>query len=396
MWEMSHGMKKSWIILAAIIIGSGIFVSNYGGTIPYALFYFSFLVPLTSIVYIFIVWNRFKFYQSTRKKTIIKGEPVDYYFSLGNEDYFLYSGIKVYFLNDKSYIIGLDETKEYCLMPGQKEEVNTKLCCKYRGEYFAGAKSFVITDYLHLFKITYEVESQLPVTVLPRIVNWENSDVIEKDKDEKDTITSVREEQIDVQVRSYSTGDSMRQIHWKASVKTGELMTRMYHSSLKLEVMILLDLSSVGNNEMDKVMLEDGIIEEALAAANYCYQKKIPFFVCFEQNGYRRLPIQTYAEWNEFYTLCAKLSFDSSIRNYELCESSKQWIKTVKHSIIVTHELDINLYNVLKDSYRGIEVCIILITNRYSEEEKNKVKFFEENGFIVRLKTLGKEDNNEN
>lgn len=392
---MNHGMKKSWIVLAALIIGSGVLVSNYGGAISYALFYFSFLVPLTSLAYIVIVWNRFKFYQRTGKNTIVKGEPVDYYFSLGNEDYFLYSGIKVYFLHDKSYIIGFDEAKEYCLMPGQREEEKTKLCCKYRGEYFAGAKSFVITDYLHLFNITYEVKSQLPVTVLPRIVKWENADVIEKDRDEKDTISSMKEEQIDVQVRAYTTGDSMRQIHWKASAKTGELMTRMHHSSLKLEVMILFDLSPIGNSEMDKVILEDGIIEETLAVANYCFQKKIPCFVCFEQNGYKRLSIQTFDEWNEFYKLCAKLSFYGEMKNDELCELSKQWLKTVKHVIIVTHELNINLYNTLKASYIGREICILLIVNVCSEDEKSKIKFFEENGFTVRLITLRKEDNNE-
>lgn len=389
-------MKKSWIILAGLIIASGVLVSSYGGAIPYALFYFSFLVPLTSLAYIIIVWNRFKFYQTTGKKTIIKGEPVDYYFSLGNEDYFLYSGIKVYFLHDKSYIIGFDETKEYCLMPGQKEEVKTKLCCKYRGEYFAGAKSFVITDYLHLFNITYEVKSQLPVTVLPRIVRWENADVIEKDRDEKDTVSSMKEEQIDVQVRAYTTGDSMKQIHWKASAKTGKLMTRIHNSSIKLEVMILFDLRPVGSSEMDKVILEDGIIEETLAVTNYCYKKKIPCFVSFDQNGYKRLSIQTFDEWNEFYKLCAKLSFCGEMGNDELCEINKCWLKTVKHAIIVTHELNINLYNTLKASYRGVETCILLIGNAFSKEEKNKAKFFEENGFTVRLITLGKEDNNEN
>lgn len=389
-------MKKGWIILAGLIIASGVLVSSYGGAIPYALFYFSFLVPLTSLAYIIIVWNRFKFYQTTGKKTIIKGEPVDYYFSLGNEDYFLYSGIKVYFLHDKSYIIGFDETKEYCLMPGQKEEVKTKLCCKYRGEYFAGAKSFVITDYLHLFNITYEVKSQLPVTVLPRIVRWENADVIEKDRDEKDTVSSMKEEQIDVQVRAYTTGDSMKQIHWKASAKTGKLMTRIHNSSIKLEVMILFDLRPVGSSEMDKVILEDGIIEETLAVTNYCYKKKIPCFVSYDQNGYKRLSIQTFDEWNEFYKLCAKLSFCGEMGNDELCEMSKHWLKTVKHAIIVTHELNINLYNTLKASYRGVETCILLIGNAFSKEEKNKAKFFEENGFTVRLITLGKEDNNEN
>jgi hypothetical protein len=394
---MKHIMKKNWIIIISLIIGSGVLVSNYGGTIPYALFYFSFLVPLTSLVYIVIVWNRFRFHQRTEKKTIVKGENADYHFCLGNEDKFLYSGIKVYFLHDNSYIIGLDETKEYCLMPGEKVDIKTKLCCKYRGEYFVGVQSFVITDYLHLFNITYEVGSRLPVTVLPRIIKWKNADIIEEDKDEKNTISSaIKEDQIDVQVRKYSTGDSIRQIHWKASAKSGELMTRIYHSSVKREVMILLDLSPVVNNEKDKLLIEDGIIEEALAAANYFYQNKIPCFVCFEQRGYKKLSIQTIDEWNKFYLLCAKLLFEGKYKNIELCEASKPWIKTVKHAIIVTHELSAKLYNELKSFYAGVETCILLIVNVLSNEEKNRMKFFMDSGFTVRLIKAGGETKNEN
>lgn len=390
-------MKKNWIISAILIFASGILVSNYGGTIPYALFYFSILVPITSLVYIVVVRERFRFYQRTGKRTLIKGEPVDYFFSVGNEDRFFYSGIKVYFLHDNSYIIGFNETKEYCLMPGEKEEVKTKLCCRYRGEYFAGAKSFIITDYLHLFNITYKVQSQLPITVLPRIVKWRNSDVIEEDKDEKNTIYSMKEEdQIDVQVRKYAPGDPMRQVHWKASAKTGELMTRIHHASLKLEVMIVLDLSPIGSNEINRLALEDGIIEEALAVANYCDVKQIPCFICFEQNSYNRLSIQTPNEWNEFYILCAKLAFIGKMKNSELCETGVQWLETVKHTIIVTHELNIKLYNVLKSSYKGIEVCILLMISVLGEGEKNSISFFEENGFTVRLITLEEGEKNEN
>jgi len=168
-------------------------------------------------------------------------------------------------------------------------------------------------------------------------------------------------------------------------------MTRIYHSSIKREVVILLDLSPVGNNEMDKLLLEDGIIEETLAVANYCYQKKIPCFVCFENNGYKRLSIQTLDEWNEFYVLCAKLLFQGRYKNNELCEVSKPWIKNVKHAIIVTHELNVKLYNELKSSYGGVETCIILIVNVWSEEDKNRMKFFIDSGFTVRLIKAGRE-----
>ena len=83
------------------------------------------------------------------------------------------------------------------------------------------------------------------------------------------------------------------------------------------------------------------------------------------------------------------------MKSDKLFEVSKPWLKTVKHTIIVTRELSINLYNVLKSSYEDVEICILLMTNVWNDEEKNRVKFFEENGFIVRLITLRKEGKNE-
>lgn len=379
-------MNKNLIIIFGFIIGTGLLVSSRGGTIPYALFFFSLFIPVTSLIYIMVVWNRFKFFEKIEKRFIVKGESVDYYFSIGNEDRFLYSSIKVYFLHDKAHIIGLDEDKEYCLMPGEKEITKTKMSCKYRGEYYAGVDAFVIRDYINLFNITYKVASKLPVTVLPRIVNWKNADIIEEDRDEKNTKTSIiKEDQIDVQVKKYVRGESMRQIHWKASAKNGELMTRIYHSSVKREVMIILDLSPVSKNEMEKLLLEDCIIEEALAAANYCYEKNIPFFVCFEQDGYNRLPIQNIDEWNKFYLLCGKLLFQGRYKNNQLCEASRQWITAVKHAIIITHELSSKLYNELESYYGTIETSILLVTKKLTEDEKHKVKFFSESGVMVRV-----------
>lgn len=384
--EIKGIMKRNAIILIIVIICTGIFASNYGGTIPYALFYFSLLVPLMSFIYILIVLNFFRFHQEAAKKTFVKGETVDYFFSLSNDSFILYSGIKVNFIHKKSYIIGVDEEKEYCLMPGEREAIYTKLCCKYRGQYFAGIEYFTVTDYLNLFNIKYEVTSQLPVTVLPRIVEWKDADVIEEDKDEKKVMFSQRqEERLDVQVRKYSNGDPMRHIHWKASARTGQLMTRMHYATLKMQVMILIDLSTVGSKEMEKILLEDAILEETLSVGNYCNKKKIPAFVCFDYYGYKKLSINTYNEWNEFYMLCGKIPFESKLNNHELCTESKIWIKDVSNVIIITNNLNTNLYNELKYGYKESDVCVLLVVNKWEDEDKSKMSLFIESGINVRV-----------
>ena len=228
--------------------------------------------------------------------------------------------------------------------------------------------------------------SQLPVTVLPRIVEWKDADVIEEDKDEKKVMFSQRqEERLDVQVRKYSNGDPMRHIHWKASARTGQLMTRMHYATLKMQVMILIDLSTVGSEEMEKILLEDAILEETLSVGNYCNKKKIPAFVCFDYYGYKKLSINTYNEWNEFYMLCGKIPFESKLNNHELCTESKIWIKDISNVIIITNNLNTNLYNELKYGYKESDVCVLLVVNKWEDEDKSKMSLFIESGINVRV-----------
>lgn len=104
------------------------------------------------------------------------------------------------------------------------------------------------------------------------------------------------------------------------------------------------------------------------------------------------MSIQNIDEWDKFYLLCAKLLFDGRYKNNQLCEASRPWIKTVKHAIIVTHELSSKLYNELKSYYGSVETCILLIVNTLSEKEKHRMKFFVDSGFTVRLIKAGEAD----
>ena len=136
---------------------------------------------------------------------------------------------------------------------------------------------------------------------------------------------------------------------------------------------------------MEKILLEDAILEETLSVGNYCNKKKIPAFVCFDYYGYKKLSINTYNEWNEFYMLCGKIPFESKLNNHELCTESKIWIKDVSNVIIITNNLNTNLYNELKYGYKESDVCVLLVVNKWEDEDKSKMSLFIESGINVRV-----------
>lgn len=163
-------MLVNRILLLVFIIASGVFASHYGGNVSYALFYMSLFIPAVSLLYTFYVYIRFRIFQEIGQRVVVKGDLIPYSFTLANEDYITFRSVKVNFLHDKSTISSAEDIREYCLLPGQSETMETTLRCNYRGEYYVGANTVDIIDYLYLFKITYPITSKLKVTVLPRVI----------------------------------------------------------------------------------------------------------------------------------------------------------------------------------------------------------------------------------
>ena len=80
-------MWRNRIVLILCIIAAGILASTYGGRISYSIFYFMLAIPVVSLLYTMIVYSRFRFLQKVAITTLVKEEPADYMFQLGNEDF---------------------------------------------------------------------------------------------------------------------------------------------------------------------------------------------------------------------------------------------------------------------------------------------------------------------
>lgn len=130
------------MILRRIVFGccwilSLVGISFYGGAVSYGIFFGITLLPFLSFFYIFCVLLRYKIYQEIVSRNIVCGQSVPYYFVLQNEDRFAFSGIKIYFLSDFSYIEKLPERITYELLPGDKYQYETSFVCKYWGAIYS-------------------------------------------------------------------------------------------------------------------------------------------------------------------------------------------------------------------------------------------------------------------
>ena len=383
---MVNFMRINRLVCLLLIIGSGVYASYYGGNISYAVFYLALLLPVSALLYTLYVYTRFKLYQSMESFIVIKGDWTKYDFIVANENYITFRNIKVNFLDDKSTIEEATSGTEYSLIPGESERLETRIRCNYRGEYFVGVDSIEITDFLYLFTITYPVRSKINATVLPRVVHLDRISIAPSQSDVKNPMrfSNSAEEELDTEVRKYFPGDSRKKIHWKASARMRELITRKYQYIPKAQTVIFMDLKKLKEEEMKVVIIEDKIIECVLALSNFYARQRTPSHIVYKSEEKMLITIRSVEEFNAFYKTCAKMRFISEQPVAQLMQEKILAEGQGLFCVVVTHDLSKELYmNSLQLVESGNHVSILWVSDDTSDSVKSLAEGMKQSGINV-------------
>jgi uncharacterized protein (DUF58 family) len=379
-------MIINWLIFAAAIIGSGVFATYYGGNISYALFYLSLLIPIIAFLYTLYVYFRFKIHQAIGTHQVIKGEWINYSFVIANEDYITFRNVKVNFLKDKSTIDLANKIMEFSLLPSESERMETRLKCNYRGEYFVGVDSIEVTDFLYLFRITYPILSKLKIVVYPRVVKLDRLGIAPPQSDVKNPtrVSNMAEEELDTEVRKYNIGDSKKRIHWKASARMNELITRKYQHNPKAEIVLFMDLVTIKAEELKVVSTEDKIIESVLAIADFYALRNTPSQVIYDMDGVKQVSIASREDFNAFYKACVRIRFQSEKAISEMIRTRLLYGNGGLFCVVATASLSKELYMAtVQAAAGGNHVCVLFVSDDISEKTKILINNMKNSGVNV-------------
>jgi hypothetical protein len=304
---------------------------------------------------------------------VVKGDWNNYSFIIANEDIIAFRNVKVKFLHDKSTIKKTEGSMEYSLLPNDKERMETKLRCNYRGEYSVGVDSIQVTDFLYLFSITYPITSKLKVLVYPRVVSLEQLGIAPSLIDSKNPVrfSNTVDEELDTEIRRYNPGDNKKRIHWKASAKANELLSRKYHQKPKAEVELFMDLSKISDDDLNVVIAEDKIIESILAIGKYYSTRETPSHIIYDMEGIQQMSIHNKHDFNAFYKACVKIKFKAKTSVGDLVARRLQRGDDGIFYVIATTRLSKELYlSSLQALSGGNHLCILFVSNDFSEDTK--------------------------
>lgn len=266
-------MRKRRIGLLILWLLSLVAISVYGGNISYSFFWTVTLLPAVSGLYLFYVYLRFLVYQKLDTRNIVCGQSVPYCFILQNHDFTAYAGVQVKLFSDFSYVEQVPDSTSYRLFPGGRCQFDTQLTCKYRGEYDVGVKEIILTDFFNIFRLKYEMPSTIRALVIPKIVQLQELRSIADINLEARQMNDYEQTEPDVLVRNYIEGDSLRQIHWKATAATGELKTRLYTGMTKQKIVLFADFERTEEKPQIRIPSENKVLECVIALLYFFMNK---------------------------------------------------------------------------------------------------------------------------
>lgn len=375
------------LILLLLWIISLICISFFGGTVSYAFFFCLTIMIFILFGYIFLASNFFAIHQQIPGRTVVCRQPTDYYFVLHNNAPFAFSGLRVSLFEENFNILDLPQKIEYEFLPGEKVEFTTKISCKYRGTYDIGVKSIDVADFLNVFHWKFKLPTTIHAIVLPRIIELEKLRSIE-DIYSASSIEYLRGTScLDTVVRDYVRGDSMRQIHWKASAKSGELKSRTYYDEGKNNVMLYYDGKRFFDDEALYLPLENNVLEIVLAVTAFMAKQNTPIQIEYgrDKNLETHIVPDTKA-FDSFYQWVAANNFQKDFDEVKLQEQfcGKCLRELPKIVFLALHHLDERIVNLTsKMAESGIFVVIYFV----SDDDSPFVQLSNERRQIIKVES---------
>lgn len=366
-----HSLKTRRRIWLIIWILSIVTISNYGGPISYGFFFAVTLLPIISFVYLIFVFSFFKIYQKLDSRDVVCGKSTPYLFILRNEGYYPFASVSVKLFSFFSYVDNMNEDTEYELLHGDEYTFETKLVCKYRGEYEVGIREIEITDFLRLFRLRYKVPSTIRALVKPKItrLSYLNSVDSINSLSKKDYVQAQTEP--DVLVRDYVVGDSIKHIAWKISAREQTLKVRQFVGEEKQGIVILGDTRRHSKDMKEYLPVESKILEVLSSLGMFLAENSVAYTTYYSQGNINSCTVESLSGYQEYYNKLDKVRFNQSesfeVVMKELLEKGVLWNSKIVFCVIQQmndHIMDM----VNKLSQAGITVVLYIVTEKNYDE----------------------------
>ena len=251
--------------------------------------------------------------------------------------------------------------------PGRLQTLNMPIHAAHVGVFSTGVESCAVEDLLGFFSRDMVPSSaRFELAVFPRTFDTEPLTLSPGDPGSEIMARATEDLSAPSDVRAYQPGDAMKKIHWKLSLRKGELMVRKFDEPVLQDVLILMDCSrppSWGHAQA-AADLKDALLETA--ASVFRDQSATDHAVRMPLSGSHPVDVEKSMGLSIAMENLARVDFSESDRFERVLSLESRRLRKVGCTVIIAARLTSAMVDIMIRMRRmGPTVRLYLISNGY-------------------------------
>jgi len=381
-------------ILTLLFIGT-----IYTGESIYQLGLFTMLFILLSAVCMnLLTVHYFTFTQQLSPSFATKGENVDFWVRIQNKLPFPLTCVKVFYNSPEEFYSGRESSTLLSLLPLQFTEIHHQIPCSYRGEYKITITRIEVMDIYGLFvfrkKMDYHPhQGNDQLMIYPKALLLDILPLSGHDISGLPNFSPYFSEgsASPYDIHTYRYGDALKRVHWKLSFRKQELLIKDYEESSKPITLVFLDCAFHPYKGMEKVQIEDMMIECAMSVVySVLYKSLCVELMLYSGENLNRIGGKDHRDLPIFYEILAKVSFKSQITLEGILQHDIRLMQNAFSIYLITHKFpEKSIEKLIALQNTGILITLIILTHRktISPTIQYQLHILQQNGIHALLMT---------
>jgi uncharacterized protein (DUF58 family) len=338
-------------------------------------FYAVLLFPILSFLLAVISKRRFEVVGGLSVDFIGKGREVSYDLTIDNNHFWPCTLVGVQFVGDEIGLNVDERHKHFSIGAFRKKELRFIITGNYRGSYEVGIDEVVIYDFLGLFKFKQKHDLKNILTVTPRILPVIG---VTLKADSQDEVISKRHMQgedysIISELRKYQPTDGYKKVHWKASAKRGELISKNYQESERCIVALYVNNLAEEGSPREELEIEDKMMEAVVSVMYHCSRSSHPVSLNYIGSS----PMKFTTDFSYAYKEASGLAFKKEGSIISLLDDHMKIHKEPMNLLVFSNKVNERLVSTLHLLRKTNNHVLLFLFAPIADEEIRKLELMD-------------------